>query len=193
MSPGIQTSSHSSVQLPTGAGTPCQKPVMRVSPMTDSPQRTSVDGVVFTTGTTKYSALLLEALSILVTLQFHMLNDFIVWSMKHIDRGIWKSTSVENERKTNDEIQKWRADIKMMLNVTSLIIISYVIFTLCFIISRHLSVHMTCKQLLRIQSIYDIRLNIKSPTICGLHFAFPIQRPWLADWLSFRFIHFREK
>jgi len=51
---------------------------MRVSPMTDSPKRTSVDGVVFTTGTTKYSALLLEALSILVTLQFHMLNDFIV-------------------------------------------------------------------------------------------------------------------
>ena len=78
MSPGIQTSSHSSVQLPTGAGIPCQKPVMRVSPMTDSPKRTSVDGVVFTTGTTKYSALLLEALSILVTLQFHMLNDFIV-------------------------------------------------------------------------------------------------------------------
>lgn len=52
MSPGIQsgTAAHSTVQLPTGAGNQGQKPVMRVSPMTDGQPCSNVDGVVFTTG-----------------------------------------------------------------------------------------------------------------------------------------------
>lgn len=53
MSAGIQSTvgSHSTVQLPTGSGNQAQKPVMRVSPMTDGQQHVvSNDGVVFTTG-----------------------------------------------------------------------------------------------------------------------------------------------
>lgn len=52
MSAGIQSGTVSTaVQLPVGGSAPTQKPVMRVSPITDSQQsRCNGEGLVFTAG-----------------------------------------------------------------------------------------------------------------------------------------------